>query len=393
MQDEQPVDVLLPAHFDSSGRTRYHVLYLLHGAGGDYRSYVQEGIEQLLSDLPLIAVMPNGSQNGLNGDYTDWYELPPGFRGPAPAWETFHIRELVPFIDRHFPTIPGAAGHAIVGISMGGGGATKYAAEYPGTFGYVGTFSGEAHPLLPAALAFQPKNCRWGDPATNPVLWRDNDSADLAGNLRGIRGFIRSGNGTPGPFDPKTQPTDPVQAAVWRVELIVEAGAHLENQALVAGLRRAHVGDVDVRFFDGSHSWPYWKRDAREFVAWLRAQFARPVRTPRSFAIASAHSWFTAWGWTFTVRRRVREFAYVKVSGHRLSITGSGTVTILTPAAFHPGRVYVVKVAGVRRRLRADRSGAIPLELSLGPSHRRQQTRFGPSATRDWRTATATLSS
>jgi hypothetical protein len=32
------VNVLLPAHFDPSGRTRYPVLYLLHGALGNYAS-------------------------------------------------------------------------------------------------------------------------------------------------------------------------------------------------------------------------------------------------------------------------------------------------------------------------------------------------------------------
>ena len=391
MEDVQPVDVLLPAHFDRSGHKRYHVLYLLHGAGGNYRSWVEQGIEKLLGNLPVIAVMPSGSQAGMDGDYTDWYELAPGFSGPAPAWESFHIRELLPFIDRHFPTVPGAAGHAIVGISMGGGGATKYAAEYPGTFGYVGTFSGEAHPLLPAALAFQPKNCRWGNPATNQILWRDNDSADLAGNLRGVRVFIRSGNGTPGPYDAKTQPSDPVRAAVWRLQLIIEAGAHLENEALLSGLRLAHVKDVDVRFFDGSHSLPYWQRDTREFVAWLRRQFAAPVRTPRSFAIKSAHVWFTAWGWTFSVRRRVREFAYVRVTARRLSVTGSGTILVQSPARFRPGLTYSVRIGRQRRRLRADRHGRIAFGLHLGPSHRHQQTRFGPGATRGWRTATAVM--
>lgn len=200
MGDVQPVDVLLPRRYDASGRTRYHVLYLLHGAGGDYRSWIETGAQRLIGGLPVIAVMPNGTQDGIDGDYTDWVLTAPGAPQPAPAWESFHIRELVPFIDSHFPTVASAAGRAIAGISMGGGGATKYAAEYPGTFGYVGTFSGESHPLLPVALAFQSKNCRWGSPATDQVIWRDNDSTDLAGNLRGVRVFIQHRNRAPGPI-------------------------------------------------------------------------------------------------------------------------------------------------------------------------------------------------
>ena len=141
MGEVQPVDVLLPPHYDASGRTRYHVLYLFHGAGGSYRTWIAGKLTLLLGTLPIITVMPNGSEHGHDGTYTDWTEMPVGDSARAPAWETYHVRELVPFIDRRFPTLSGPAGHAVAGISMGGGGATKYAAEYPGTFGYAGTFS------------------------------------------------------------------------------------------------------------------------------------------------------------------------------------------------------------------------------------------------------------
>jgi S-formylglutathione hydrolase FrmB len=390
MGDVQPVDVLLPARFDPSGRTRYHVLYLLHGAGGDYQSWVRDGIERLLGTLPVIAVMPSGSTPQMDGNYTDWQEMAPD-AGAAPAWESYHIRELVPFIDQHFPTLPGAAGHAIAGISMGGGGATKYAAEYPGTFGYVGTFSGEAHPLLPAALAFQPKTCRWGDPATEQVTWRDNDSADLASNLSGIRIFIRSGTGIPGPYDPSTPPADPVQAAIYRIRLLVELGAHLENVALVAGLHQSGVRTVNVRFFPGSHSRPYWLRDTSEFVVWLRAQFRRPPRQPRSVTVASAHTWFTAWGWTFQVRRRVREFLYLRLSPGRLHASGSGSVSALTPPWFRPGSRHTVRIGRAVVVVRATADRRLRLRIDLGPSHARQQTQFGRGAPRGWRTVTTSI--
>ena len=131
MGDVQPVDVILPPHYDGSGHTRYHVLYLLHGAGGDYQSWIDGHLTPRLGNLPVITVMPNGTEAGLDGDYTDWTAMAASDRRRAPAWETFHIRELLPFIDGHFPIIPGPAGHAVAGISMGGGGATKYAAEYP----------------------------------------------------------------------------------------------------------------------------------------------------------------------------------------------------------------------------------------------------------------------
>lgn len=39
MGNVQHVNVLLPTHFDRSGRTRYPVLYLLHGAFGNYAAW------------------------------------------------------------------------------------------------------------------------------------------------------------------------------------------------------------------------------------------------------------------------------------------------------------------------------------------------------------------
>ncbi len=392
MGDVQPVDVLLPPHYDSSGRTRYPVLLLLHGAGGDDRSWLALGVPRLLGSLPVIAVMPNGSQDGTDGGYTDWAFHAPG--RPAPAWETFHMRELLPFIDHAFPAQVGPAGHAVAGISMGGGGATKYAAQYPGTFGYVATFSGEAVPLLPLALGFQPKNCRWGDPALHPALWRGNDSTDLAGNLRGTRVFIRSGTGRPGPLDGPQPPPGSVAGVVWGLRLAIEYGAHLENLDLLHALHAAGVRDVDARFFPGSHSLPYWQRDTRELVAWLRVQLRRPVVAPRVFSVRSVARWFTAWGWTFSVTRRATEFLYATARGGALTLTGSGRVLVTTPAVYGPGARYEVRVGGRRAVIvRASRAGALRFVVSLGPSHLRDQTRFGPGATRGWRRVRATVSS
>lgn len=388
----QPVRVLLPVHYDRSGRTRYPVLYLLHGAGGDYRSWTDgDAVQKQIGGMPVIAVMPNGSQDGVDGNYTDWFGLPPGAAGQAPAWESFHIHELVPFIDAHFPTRASAAGRAIAGISMGGGGATKYAAENPGMFGYAGTFSGESNPLLPIALAFQATTCKWGDPTTEQVLWRDNDSANLAGNLRGVRIFIRSGDGTPGPYDMPAPPAGSLAALVRRATLIVEYGAHLENQAFVAALHKAGVRDVNVRFFPGSHSQPYWHRDMQEFLPWLRAQLHRPPATPAAFSVASAHPAFTAWGWHFTTHRKVREFAYVKVSGDKLTATGSGRLDIITPARYPPGAPARIHIGSTARRVTADRHGRVTLSLALGPSHSHQQTAFDSNARRGWRSKSVTI--
>jgi diacylglycerol O-acyltransferase/trehalose O-mycolyltransferase len=390
MGNQQTVNVLLPENYKKSGR-RYPVLYLLHGAGGDNRTYLDDyPLEALVGAMPVIVVMPDGSgpdTSGVrrNGGYSDWFGVEAGQPGPAFAWETYHLRELVPFIDRTFPTIPRAAGRAIAGISMGGGGAMKYAAAYPGTFGYAGSFSGEIYPELPEAQAFQTPNCKFGDPATEEVVWRDNDPTNLAGNLRGVRLFVRSGDGTPGPLD---SPTDPF----GQVRLAVEYGAGLMARAFLSAADRLGI-PVDAEVYPGSHSQPYWQREMPEFFAWLRTQFAHRIKVRRSFSVQSARPRFTAWDWTFGVHRLVREFLYVRAAhGNRLLLTGSGKVDVTTPATFRPRQGYAVRIGRREIARRADRHGRLHLRLDLGPSHTHQQTTFTAEATAGWRTIKARIS-
>jgi len=390
MADQQTVNVLLPQNYDPSGRRRYPVLYLLHGAGGDNRTYLDDyPLESLVGGMPLIVVMPDGSgpdDTGVrrNGGYSDWFGVEAGQAGPAFAWETYHLRELVPFIDRTFPTVPGAGGRAVAGISMGGGG-VKYAAAYPGTFGYAGSFSGEIYPELPEAVAVQTPNCKFGDPATEEVVWRDNDPTILAANLRGVRLFVRSGDGTPGPYDSPTEPADPFEALVWRTRLAIEYGAGLMAKAFLAAAGQQGI-PVDAEMYPGSHSKPYWAREMPEFFSWLGAQLSHPVKERRTFSVESARRWFTAWGWTFQMNRRVREVLYVHVAkGRRVRLTGSGRVLLKSAEIFKPRERYAIRVGHRMLLRRPDRHGRLRFRVSLGRSHTRQQTSFTPDATRGWR--------
>jgi S-formylglutathione hydrolase FrmB len=390
MQGEQQVNVLLPERANLSGRIRYPVLYLLHGAGGDFRTWMErDGVVAAVGGLPVIVVMPAGSDrdaigNNRNGSYTDWFGLEAGTPGPVPAWESYHLGELVAFIDQQLPTRAGAAGRAIAGISMGGGGAVKYAAEYPGMFGYAGSFSGS---LDREPDTGRNQNCVRGDPAQQEVVWRDNNPTDLAANLRGVRLFVRSGDGTPGPYDSPVPPTDPTERLAWRVRLGTEAVTYQMAQHFLAALGAAGIDGVDARLFPGSHSPAYWQRDLREFTGWLGGQLRHPPGTPPAFDTASAHAAFSAWGWRFQAHRAVREFAYLHVAGGDLTVTGSGRLDVVSPARYRPGRSYPVRIDGTVRRVRADRTGRLAFPVDLGPSHPRQQTEFGPDATSNWRTA------
>jgi S-formylglutathione hydrolase FrmB/LysM repeat protein len=130
------VNVLLPDGYRTSGLT-YPVLYMLHGGAADFRQFDFLGIRSLTAGKPIIVVMPDGGQAG-------WYSNPVGsFVGPR-NWETFHMAQLIPWIEANFRTYAEYDGRAVGGFSMGGFGALKYAAKYYGHFASVSSHSGPA---------------------------------------------------------------------------------------------------------------------------------------------------------------------------------------------------------------------------------------------------------
>ncbi|WP_369916103.1 alpha/beta hydrolase [Plantactinospora sp. KBS50] len=130
------VNVLLPDGYHTSGK-RYPVLYLLHGGNQDFRTFhMYEDIVNLTAGRQLIVVMPDAA--------TGWYCNPVNsFVGPR-NWETFHMAQLLPWIDANFRTFAEYNGRAVAGFSMGGFGALKYTAKYYGHFCSVSSHSGPA---------------------------------------------------------------------------------------------------------------------------------------------------------------------------------------------------------------------------------------------------------
>ncbi|WP_156325418.1 alpha/beta hydrolase [Nonomuraea sp. SBT364] len=134
------VRIYLPDGYGPSAPP-YESLYLRGGGGDGHDAYTAKGdlvtaLKNGRDPYQVIAVMPTG---GLAGWYSDWPGRTDGFF--APQWETFHVGQLVPWIDANYNTAANRDGRAIAGISMGGFGALRYAAAHPGTFGAVGALS------------------------------------------------------------------------------------------------------------------------------------------------------------------------------------------------------------------------------------------------------------
>jgi diacylglycerol O-acyltransferase/trehalose O-mycolyltransferase len=382
------VDVLLPPTYATRRHTRYHVLYLLHGSGGSYTDWIDNGAATIIGNayktahLPqVIAVMPFG---GLEGFYTDWYgtDVDQPSEGAAPGWATFVSDELVHYIDAHYRTIATRSGRAIAGLSMGGFGATSLPAQHPDEYSVAGSFSGAddtdwdypyeneiLYDTNPAFTGGLPDNCIFGDPFTEQIHWEAVDPTYLAANLKPVALWLASGNGLPGPYDT----VGPAEAAAGAVELDIWD----MNQGFVAALNQAGVAHTDFFYGPGTHSWPYWDRDLTDFLPFLTKQWAAPTATPKTFNFRSEATRFSVWGWSFSTNRSVAEFTYLSnVNRSGLSATGSGTLTVTTAPLYKKRSKWIVAAAGHRTRVVASRSGQLTFKVGLGPSHTTQQSSF-----------------
>jgi S-formylglutathione hydrolase FrmB len=356
------VRVLLPRSYASSHR-HYPVLYLLHGFGDDGSAWTEKGdAEQITKGRPLIVVMPAG---GANGYYSDWWN---GGAGGPPEWETFHIHELIPWIDAHLRTIAGRRGRAVAGLSMGGFGAFSYAARHPDRFVAAASFSGAIDtnylPFIALIEATPGQEPLWGPHATEEVRWRAHNPWDLAENLHGLGLTIRTGNGSPGgPYGGG----DPI-----------EAGVHEISVSMHERLDQLGIPNIWDDYGPGGHTWPYWQRDLRETLPTFMKTFAHPPARPSRFSFTAAEPAYEDYGWHVHIKRKAMEFSDLRVRGRRgFAFSGSGTGKVVTAPLYRPHSLHRVEVAcpgGTHHKVRrANVRGRLRLRLPLGPANPDQQ--------------------
>lgn len=128
------IRVFLPSGYAANPQKRWPVAYFLHGGGGTVNDAA--AAPALRSDK-MITVVPDG---GRKGWYTNWKMQNTVLK--AANWETFHLEQVVPFIDANLRTVPDRAHRAVTGLSMGGSGALHYAQARSDLFGHVAALSG-----------------------------------------------------------------------------------------------------------------------------------------------------------------------------------------------------------------------------------------------------------
>ncbi|HLK65127.1 MAG TPA: alpha/beta hydrolase-fold protein [Bryobacteraceae bacterium] len=174
-EDRRRMYVYTPPGYEAS-QSRYPVLYLLHGGGGDEDAWVTMGRANVILDnliaagkaKPMIVVMPNGnatqtvSQGYAYGPTPARQAVqapapPPlqaaaggGARGGAPprapqpyagSYPESLVKDVIPFVEKTYHVIANPDNRAIAGLSMGGGHTLMATNNNPGLFGYIGVFS------------------------------------------------------------------------------------------------------------------------------------------------------------------------------------------------------------------------------------------------------------
>lgn len=246
------VRLVVPPGWSPTANRTWPTVWVLHGGFDDHKSWTDKGgLEALTAGREAIFVLPETSWCSA---YSDWWIY--GAYGP-PAWEKYLLEDVRGLLESRYRA---NTTRAVAGNSMGGLGAMKFAAEYPGMFRAAASFSGNVDPLRESGAPGGPDlpglGCGadwkrvWGDHAVpaQRAIWQENNPYSRAADLVGIPLFVSYGR------------TGTVESTVY------------EQNYRFADRLRAVGAQVDERYVptDG-HDWPAWQRQLGNALPMLLA--------------------------------------------------------------------------------------------------------------------------
>src|SRR5215475_808825 len=129
------VTIYLPPGYETSRKTRYPVIYLLHGysiTDATWTGRIANVPDAMDRDIEaktareMIVVMPNA--------YTKYGGSMYSNSVTTGDWESYIAEDLVSYMDKNYRTIPDRMSRGIAGHSMGGYGAVRIAMKRPDVF-------------------------------------------------------------------------------------------------------------------------------------------------------------------------------------------------------------------------------------------------------------------
>ena len=130
------MNVYLPAGYDAAAGKCYPVVYLLHGLYGthvDWASagHMKEVVDELITSgaaSRMVIIMPDAGDPDVHNNWNGYFNM------PGHAYEDFFFGELIPTVEQRYRIKADKQHRAIMGLSMGGGGATVYSQRHPEMF-------------------------------------------------------------------------------------------------------------------------------------------------------------------------------------------------------------------------------------------------------------------
>jgi S-formylglutathione hydrolase FrmB len=166
------VDV--PASYGTSAQRRYPVVYALHGLFEGPGFWERRGLAPILARLRESGAVPEFLVVAVDGGNSFFVN------GKGGRYEDMVTKDLLQHVESTYRVVPGRAGRALLGISMGGYAALHVAFEQPALFAAVATHSAMLLEQIPSPeqgagrwhmAAFQ---AVFGDPI-DAALWAGND--------------------------------------------------------------------------------------------------------------------------------------------------------------------------------------------------------------------------
>lgn len=174
MQKAIPTAVILPRGYATNPTKRYPVVYLLHGASDSEKHAEQPFFRGLADQHQVIVICPRATG-------TWWIDSPVD---PAYRYETFMVKELVPWVDAQYRTVPDRRHRGLTGNSMGGHGALFLGIRHKDLFGAAGNIFGGVDVWPYRDWNKWGLRERYGDPVTCEKNWRELSVINQAKTLK-----------------------------------------------------------------------------------------------------------------------------------------------------------------------------------------------------------------
>ena len=235
--------VYLPESYDNDNGKEYPVLYLLHGGGGSWVDWGRVGnmvriADQLMAageSRQMIIVMPDAGTT-----------LMTYFNGGTWNFEDHFFKEFMPVVENRYRIRAEKGSRAIAGLSMGGFCSVIYGCHRPDLFSVVYAMSAYLYRMELAMFR-----------EDNPVNREIQQSVEDHNAVKYIEGL-------------SPDEISPLRSVTWVIDCGDDDFTYAANVEFSLAMKEKGI-PLQVRIFDGAHSWEYWQAALRRALPYISA--------------------------------------------------------------------------------------------------------------------------